>query len=108
VRTDEYVGYNDYTRDSVAFEFHWAPGERFDLEATGVYRLYDFPNAFAFNNPVIGNKTQESAWIGIIGIFRITPHWSVVGEARFRETVSNDLRIQYESNQYILGIRWEQ
>jgi len=107
VRTDEYVGYNDYTRDSVAFEFHWSPGARFDLEATAVYRLYDFPNAFAFNNPIVGNKTQESAWVGIIGIFRITPHWSVVGEARFRETVSNDLRIQYESNQYILGIRWE-
>lgn len=107
-RTDQYAGYNDYTRDSVSAEFHWTPGRRFDLEANGTYWLYDYPNAFAFHNPVAGRKTQEAASASVIGTFRMTDHLSLVGEGRYRETVSNDTRIQYERYQFILGVRWEQ
>jgi tetratricopeptide (TPR) repeat protein len=107
-RIDQYVGYNDYTRDSVGVEVHWSPGRRFDLEASGHYRLYDFPNAFAFHEPLAGRKTQESAQASIIGTFRMTRRLSIVAEARYYETVSNDTRIQYERNQYVLGVRWEQ
>ncbi len=107
-RVDKYVGYNDYTRDSASLEFHWSPGRRFDLEASGIYRLYDYPNAFAFHELATGRKTQESADVRIIGKFRMTRHLSLVAEARYRETVSNDTRIQYERNQYVIGVRWEQ
>ena len=106
-RTDQYVGYNDYTRDSFLFEFHWTPGDRFDLEASGIYRLYDYPNAFAFHNPVAGRKTQESADARLVGTFRMTRRLSLVAEASYRETVSNDIRIQYERYQYMLGVRWQ-
>ncbi|MBT8090080.1 MAG: hypothetical protein KJO01_07715 [Gammaproteobacteria bacterium] len=106
-RTDQYRGYNDYTRDSFRVEFHWAPGDRFDLEASGIYRLYDYPNAFAFHNPVAGRKTQESADALFIGTFRMTRRLSLVAEASYRETVSNDIRIQYERYQYMLGVRWQ-
>jgi len=107
-RTDQYVGYNDYTRDSFAFEFHWSPAERFDLEASSVYRLYDYPNAFAFHDPASGRKTQESLRTSVIASYRMTHHLSLVGEARLYEVVSNDIRIQYDRSQYVLGIRWEQ
>jgi len=107
-RIDQYVGYNDYTRDSASIEFHWSPGDRFDLEARGTYRLYDYPNAFAFQEPFAGRKTQESADIRVIGSFRMTRRLSLIAELRYRETVSNDTRIQYERNQAILGVRWEQ
>ena len=107
-RADQYVGYNDYTRDSFGFEFHWVAGHRFDFEASGIYRLYDYPNAFAFHNPVAGNKTQESLDGAVIASYRMTRHLSLVAEARFREVVSNDIRIQYERTRYSLGIRWEQ
>ncbi len=106
-RIDQYAGYNDYTRDSFRFDFHWGIGERFDLEAGGAYRLYDYPNAFAFHNPVAGPKTQESLDGHVMGIFRMTKHLSLVAEGRYRETVSNDTRIQYERIQYLLGVRWE-
>ena len=107
-RTDQYVGYNDYTRDSFGFEFHWAPGDRFDIEASGTYRLYDFPNAFAFHNPAAGPKTQESLDGSLLATWHINRHWSIVAEARHREVVSNDIRIQYDRTQYVLGVRWEQ
>ncbi|MDJ0748105.1 MAG: hypothetical protein QNJ11_01410 [Woeseiaceae bacterium] len=107
VRTDQHVGYNDYTRDSFSFEYHWAPGERFDLEVEGVYHLYDYPNAFAFHEPAAGVKTHESIMAKVEASFRMTRHLSLVGEARFRETVSNDIRIQFERLQYMLSVRWE-
>lgn len=107
-RTDQYVGYNDYTRDSFGFEVHWAPGDRLDLEASGRYQLYNYPHAFAFHNPLAGGKTRESARISIIGSYRMTPQLSLISEARFRETVSSDTRIQYERTQFIIGVRWEQ
>lgn len=106
-RIDQYVGYNDYTRDSFRFEFHWAPVDRFDIELNAIYRLYDYPNAFAFNNAFVGRKTQESADASVIGTFQLTENLSLFGEAIYRETVSNDTRIQYERNQFLLGVRWE-
>lgn len=108
VRKDDYLGYNDYTRDSVGVDIHWSPGYRFDLEAAGVYRLYDYPNAFAFHVDTLPRKTQETADISLTASYRITDHLSLVAEARYRETVSNDTRIQYERNQFVLGVRWEQ
>ena len=108
VRTDQYVGYNDYTRDSFSAEVHWNIGDRFDLEASGMYRLYDFPNAFAFHNPAAARKTQESLDAALIASYRFTRHLSVVAEARHREVVSNDIRIQYDRTLYALGVRWEQ
>jgi tetratricopeptide (TPR) repeat protein len=107
-RTDKYVAYNDYTRDSYGFELHWSQGSRFDLSANGTYQLFNYPNAFAFHNPVAGRKIQESANFNIIGTYRMTPSLSLVAEARYRETISNDTRIQYERNQYVLGVRWQQ
>ena len=107
-RADKYVGYYDYTRDSVGFEFHWAPADRFDLELNGIYSIYDYPNAFAFHEPLAGSRTQEVARIGLFGSYRMTRHLTLIGEARYNETGSNDTRIQYERNQYTLGVRWEQ
>ena len=106
-RADQYVGYNDYTRDSFGAEIHWSPTDRFELEARGDYRLYDYPNAFAFNETTVGRKTQESARARIIGTFQMTRRLSLVGQVRYRETVSNDTRIQYQQNQFAIGVRWE-
>jgi hypothetical protein len=106
-RKDKYVGYNDYTRDSFRVEFRWAPNDRFGLEINGIYRLYDYPNAFAFHNPIAGRKTQESGDAKIIGTYRLTKRLSLVGEARYRQTISNDTRIEYDRSQYILGVRWQ-
>jgi hypothetical protein len=108
MRTDQYVGYNDYTRDSFGVEFHWNVGSRFDLEVSSTYRLYDFPNAFAFHNPAAARKTQESLDATLLASYRFTRHLSVVAEARHREVVSNDIRIQYDRTGYSLGVRWEQ
>jgi hypothetical protein len=107
-RTDRFLGYNDYSRDTYKFEFHWSPGRRFDLELNAQYRIYDYPNAFAFHNPIAGLKTLESADGELVATYRITPHWSLVAEAEYRETVSTDARIAYDRNRYSIGVVWQQ
>jgi hypothetical protein len=107
-RTDRYLGYNDYTRDSYSFEFHWSPGRRFDLEMKGCYRIYDYPNAFAFHNPVAGLKTLETADGKLVATYRMTRQLSLVAEIEYRETASTDARISYDRNRYSLGVIWQQ
>ena len=106
-RTDRYLGYNDYARDSYGFEFHWSPGDRFELEVEGYYRIYDYPNAFAFHNPLAGPKTHETARGRVIGSYRMTKSLSLVAEANYRGAASNDTRIGYDRYQYMLGVRGE-
>ena len=106
-RTDRYLGYNDYTSDSYSFEFHWSPGRRFDLEAAGYYRIYDYPSAFAFHNPVAGLKTLESVDSELIASYRMTKHLDLLAEIEYRETVSTDLRIQYDRLRYSIGVVWQ-
>jgi hypothetical protein len=107
-RTDRYLGYNDYTRDSYSFEFHWSPGRRFELDLIGNYRIYDYPNAFAFHNPVAGPKTLETADGEFVASYRLIKHLSLVAEIEYREVVSTDTRIQYDRSWYSIGVVWQQ
>jgi len=107
-REDRYVGYNDFTRDTYSFEFHWSPGRRFDLETNAYYRVYDYPNAFAFNNPVAGPKTLESVDGTLLATWRMTTRLKLVAEIVYRETASTDTRIEYDRTRYSLGVVWEQ
>ena len=107
-RTDKFLGYNNYTRDSYKFEFSWSPSPRFDLDLDTYYRNYSFPNAFAFNNPVAGPKTLESAYGKLTATFRMTPGLHLVAEALYRESVSTDTRIGYDRNRYSIGVLWRQ
>jgi hypothetical protein len=107
-RTDQYVGYYDYSRDSIGAELHWSPGVRFALEGSAVYSLYDFPNAYAFHEPTLARRTQESLDAILEARFHINSHLSIVAEARHREVVSNDIRIQYDRTRYLIGVRWRQ
>ena len=106
-RVDQFQGYNDYFRDSFGFEFHWSPHYRFDLEASGHVRIYDYPNAFAFNLPLAGTKIREDGVAAIIATYRMTQSLFLVLEARRNEVVSNDVRMQYDRDQYALSVRWE-
>ena len=106
-REDRYLGYNDYTRDSYGGEIHWHATERFNVVASAYYRLYNYSNAFAFNNPAVGRKTLETLDANLIATFEMTNSFYLVLEANFLERVSNDTRISYDRNQFVLGVRWE-
>ena len=106
-RQDRYLGYNDFTRNAYMFEFHWSPGRRFDLEIETAYRDYDYPNAFAFHEPLAGPKTLETLDAEIRGTWRISRHFRLIAEVDFRETASTDTRIEYDRTRYSLSLVWE-
>ena len=107
-REDRHVGYNDFNRDDYRFEFHWSPGSRFELDLRSSYRIYDFPNAFAFNNPAAGPKTYETADVELNATYRMTPRLSLVAEGAYRGTSSTDTRIQYDRTRFSVGVFWQQ
>lgn len=106
-RQDRYVGYNDFTRDTYQFEFHWTPARRFDLALNGMYRVYDYPNAFAFNDPIGGPKTLETLDGELLATWRLSNHFRIVFEADYRENASTDFRIQYDRLRFSLGVEYE-
>ncbi len=106
-RKDQHVGYNDYILDSYGVDIHWNYSNRFKLRLAAYYRLYDYANAFAFHNPVVGNKTLETADVNFDVSYRMTPSLSLVFKGLLLEKVSNDTRIAYDRNQFVLGVRWE-
>lgn len=105
-RVDQFEGYSNYTRDTYGVQFHWDIGSRFRVALMGDYHLYNYPNTFAFHNPVAGRKTLESADANLTASYRMTRHLDLFLEADYRERVSNDTRIQYGRRQYVLGVRW--
>lgn len=105
-REDGYVGYNDYNKHSYGLELH-LNGQRFSLEASGIYRLYDYPNAFAFHNPAAGPKTLERVLGALIGEFQMTRQLTLIGAVRYDDVASNDTRLAYNRMQYSLSVRWE-
>jgi tetratricopeptide (TPR) repeat protein len=107
-RVDQYLGYNNYFRDEYGAQIHLSIGDRFDLDATASFRIYNFENAFAFHEPAAGRKTMETS-IGVVTAnFHMTETLSLVGEYKYRDVVSNDTRIEYARSQILLGVRWQQ
>jgi len=106
-REDRFLGYNDYTRDEYGGNFQWRPSPRFKLKVSGYYRNYSYPNAFAFHNPVAGQKTLESVRTNLLAEFRMTPRLSLTAEAEYRDTASTDIRIGYERTWFSLGVTWQ-
>ena len=105
-RRDGHVGYNDYTRNGYGAELSWSPGERFRLRGDVVYRVYDYSNAFAFNNPVAGRKTMETLTAGLTAMVEIGWNLRVVAEYDYSEVASNDARIAYDRSMYMLSLQW--
>ncbi len=71
------------------------------------YRLYDYPNAFAFHNPVAPRKTLETADAEVIAAWRFNRHYRLEFEVDYRDSVSNDSRIEYDRTRYSLSFVWE-
>lgn len=105
-RSDGYLAYNDYQRNRFIVESEWNPSSRIRLRGRVSYSLYDFPNAFAFNNDALNRRTLETAQGSLRGEWRLTRGLSLVGEWRARDIVSNDARIQHEQSRFMLSVEW--
>ena len=106
-REDRHVGYNNYVKNSYGGEFHWRLGNRFDLEASGHFQIYDYENAFAFQNPASGPKTLERIFGTFRATFDMTRQLTLVTEYIYEDSQSNDARIAYNRSRIAISVLWE-
>ncbi len=105
-RADNYIGYNDYTRDGFGAELHMRLGNHFRLDAEALYRIYNFTNAFAFHNPAAGRKTLESADGRVAVSYDMPWNLRLVGDYTYRDVTSNDTRIAFQRSLFMLSLQW--
>jgi len=105
-REDRHVGYNNFRRNELELQFHLALKQRFDLEAFGRLRIYDYENAFAFNNPGVGRKELDTLDVGMEATYIMTNNLELSAEYFLRDVTSNDTRIEYDRSHYVLAVRW--
>ncbi len=74
-RTDVFLGYNDYTQDVVGLHAVYRPHRRFLLSLGATSRVYDYPNAFAFNDPAAGPKELEALATSLLAEFPSRARW---------------------------------
>ncbi len=106
-RIDEYLGYNDYLRDNYGAELRLRISDRFRLDAEAEYRIYNYSNAFAFNNPAAGRKTLETLDGNVKATLDVGWNMRLVGEYSYRDVTSNDTRIDYERSLFLLSLQWD-
>ena len=97
-----------FRSDEFGFDFSWDPTNRFSLDLKTSYRNYDYPNAFAFHNPLGGVKSLETIRARFNTEYRITPRFSVSLDADYHDSSSSDTRINYDRTWFTLGFTWKQ
>ena len=79
---------------------------RVKLDLATYYRHYDYPNAFAFHNPIAGIRSLETIRSKLRAEYRITPHFSINARAEYRDSASSDTRINYDQTWFQVGVTW--
>ena len=81
-RTDDFVGYYDYTQDVLRIGCSFRPTPRFDIALAAGARSYDYPRAFAFHVAAGGARELEEIGITLAGEY--PPHAAPRTEGRAR------------------------
>jgi Tetratricopeptide repeat len=105
-RTDAFEGYGDYAQSALLVRAIFRPGTRLQLSLSAVGRSYDYPRAFAFNDPAGGQLTLDGTSAQLAAEFRATRKLSVFVEVGVTDVTSTDSRIAYARTQSQIGVRW--
>ena len=105
-RADNFEGYDDYDRHSGLASISFNT-RRLDAEAGVVYRTYDFPNGFAFDNPLAGEKTLDRMFAYFEASYRIRQRYHIMASAELDTVDATDPRSAYDRNQFSIGLLWQ-
>lgn len=105
-RTDEFAGYEDYVQDAVALRASYRARSKLRLSAGFETRSYEYPNAFAFNNPAAGPRELEDSVADLSAEYRLNRRWSIIASLAFTDVTSTDTRAAYTRTRSALGAIW--
>ncbi|WP_455206206.1 hypothetical protein [Kaarinaea lacus] len=110
-RSDEYVGYNDYTRNKFKIRVLYKYSDKLNLKATLTYWERDYPNAFAFDRYVPGlnedRKYYDGTKLEIAGKYIHSDNRDYWLRVKWYDENTTDLRYQYDQVEIMTGISWE-
>jgi tetratricopeptide (TPR) repeat protein len=105
-RKDEFQGYDDYSQDALRLGTAFRPGTRLRMSVAAVARRYNYPNAFAFNEPTAGPRTLDSSSVELSAEFLVTRKLAIWAEIATTDVTSTDSRAAYARTQTLLGASW--
>jgi hypothetical protein len=105
-RTDEFVGYYDYTQDVLRLGFQLRPAPRLRLALAALARSYDYPNAFAYHVAAGGARELEEAGVTLEAEYRLAPRLALKAGLDSLDVTSTDARAAYRRTQAMLGVEW--
>ena len=105
-RTDGFVGYNDYIQDVVGLRAVYRPNARFLLSLGATSRVYEYANAFAFDEPLAGSKELEDMGGELYTEFNLKKGWSLSARVATTDVTSTDARAEYSRMQTMFGVTW--
>jgi tetratricopeptide (TPR) repeat protein len=105
-RTDDFVGYYDYTQDVLRVRLSFRPTPRFDIALAARARSYDYPRAYAFHVAAGGARELEEIGVTLEGEYRLTPRLALKAELDSLDVTSTDARAAYVRTQAMLGVEW--
>jgi tetratricopeptide (TPR) repeat protein len=105
-RTDEFQGYMNYTQDILGARVVMRPGKRWTISAGLTQRSYDYPNAYAFNDPAAGAKTLDDS-VADLGVnFDVMKSLSISVDFASTDVTSSDPRAAYTRERSLIGAVW--
>ena len=106
-RDDQFVGYNDYTQDAFRVQLDLRPMRRFRINLSMTQRMFDYPNAFAFNEPIAGPRELDATTGNLWAEYRVTRRLSAWAEVQLADVTSTDTRTQYDRTRTMIGVKWQ-
>ena len=86
-RVDDFVGYNDYTRDRIDWKTSFDITDKIAASFELDYRDQQYMNAFAFDDPTQPQKEYQDLEVSVGGVYRFTDQLSLRAEIR-QDTVT--------------------
>lgn len=105
LRTDAYVGYNNYKENRCGVRLLFEQG-RFKSRLALRHWGRDYPNGFAFDLPAQGAKTYSGNDLTFKAELEQSKNTSLWAELVYKAQHSTDLRYDFVGSQIMAGISW--
>lgn len=105
LRTDAYVGYNDYTENKFGLRLLYEQGA-FKTKLTLHHWERDYPNGFAFDVAGQGAKTYSGNDLKVKAELKLDKNISLWSELINKVQSTTDLRYDFEGRQIMAGMSW--
>jgi hypothetical protein len=107
-RTDKYVGYDNYTKDLFKLRLHYAINKNNKIKVSLDYWERNYPNAFAFDNDVIGiQKKYDGTDFKVSSTTKLDKNKSIVVDFKYVDENTTDLRYDYDRYKAFVSFQWE-